>query len=304
MEFIDSTDPWRPLNVYTHAPGSIGQIVVNQGYSSGSEDFLFYYFYDALGNVVAIMDDDTEYITLYEQDAFGNRIPGSNTWEPITMNTPKEHLTGKMYDQDAELYYFHARWYDPNSGLYISRDPFTLTETSIAPACSADWPAVVMPVAIGFSKMGDTNALSPYIHCRCNPIRYVDASGQWSFDFNFYVGLGLGMEVGCNPGGGCCWARLSAGIGLGAGIGYNPMASRKCPSWTCGKCFYVGGKCEASLSVLIVEVGLGAEVGDGIFCTKSKPDPETIREHGGKVNWLSLGAKILANCSFMGTVYW
>ena len=55
----------------------IEQIVVNQGYSSGSEDFLFYHFYDALGNIVAIIDDSGN-ITLYEQDAFGNRIPGSS----------------------------------------------------------------------------------------------------------------------------------------------------------------------------------------------------------------------------------
>jgi RHS repeat-associated protein len=56
----------------------------------------------------------------YEMDAFGNRIPGSPTWPPIDSPGPKEHLTGKMYDEDTGLFYFHARWYDPEVGRFVS----------------------------------------------------------------------------------------------------------------------------------------------------------------------------------------
>ena len=45
----------------------------------------------------------------FEMDAFGNRIPGSTGWPAIDCAGLKEHLTGKMYDEDTGLYYFHAR---------------------------------------------------------------------------------------------------------------------------------------------------------------------------------------------------
>jgi len=57
-----------------------------------------------------------KYYTEYEQDAFGNRIVGSQEWEPMNSPGPKEHLTGKMFDTTTGLYYFHARWYDAELG--------------------------------------------------------------------------------------------------------------------------------------------------------------------------------------------
>jgi len=65
---------------------------------------------------------DSGYYVPYEQDAFGNRIPGSTTWEDMTSPGPKEHLTGKMFDTTTNLYYFHARWYDPEVGRFVSKD--------------------------------------------------------------------------------------------------------------------------------------------------------------------------------------
>jgi RHS repeat-associated protein len=41
---------------------------------------------------------------------------------------PKEHLTGKVFDRDTGLYYFHARWYDPEVGRFVGRDPVTIED--------------------------------------------------------------------------------------------------------------------------------------------------------------------------------
>jgi RHS repeat-associated protein len=38
---------------------------------------------------------------------------------------PKEHLTGKMFDTVTGMYYFHARWYDPQVGRFVGRDPLS-----------------------------------------------------------------------------------------------------------------------------------------------------------------------------------
>jgi len=116
---IDEDDPWRVLNVFVHGPGQIGQIVRNDYYVEGSASGSYYYYYDALGNVVGIIDHDG-YDVSYEQDAFGNRIVGSQEWEPMNSPGPKEHLTGKMFDEVTGLYVTSNGPYDPETASQLS----------------------------------------------------------------------------------------------------------------------------------------------------------------------------------------
>jgi RHS repeat-associated protein len=55
-------------------------------------------------------------------DAFGNDLPEGNDFLAMDQSGPKEHLTGKMFDTVTGLYYFHARWYDPEAGRFLGRD--------------------------------------------------------------------------------------------------------------------------------------------------------------------------------------
>ena len=86
----------------------------------------YYYLYDAVGNVIGVLEDGIRFYR-WEIDAFGNseRIGGGmsgNNFLPMNHPGPKEHLTGKLYDTTTGLYYFHARWYDPLVGRFISKD--------------------------------------------------------------------------------------------------------------------------------------------------------------------------------------
>jgi len=128
---LDENDPWRPLNVFIHGPGAIGQIVKSKWYNyySDGQDPAnccdsgeYYYFYDALGNVNGVLDSGGHYYR-WEMDAFGNDLPSGNDFLPMDQPGPKEHLTGKMFDTTTGLYYFAARWYDPQVGRFVSRDP-------------------------------------------------------------------------------------------------------------------------------------------------------------------------------------
>jgi len=68
------------------------------------------------GNVVA----------LYTMDAFGNVLEmtnGADYNSERASDVQPYHLTTKEYDPDSRLYYFHARWYDPEVGRYLSLDP-------------------------------------------------------------------------------------------------------------------------------------------------------------------------------------
>ena len=164
----------------------IGQIVTNLAYSNGSEDDLYYYHYDALGNVVAVIDV-ADNITLYEQDAFGNRIPGSSGWEPMDSPGPKEHLTGKMYDEDSYLYYFHIRWYDPGYGRFISKDPALGLGRHLLQLGDADYCSKI-GYCSGWGKMKSVQFLQELSPQRLNhyafslddPINYVDVTGGCS----------------------------------------------------------------------------------------------------------------------------
>jgi len=114
---IDSNDAFRPLNVFIHGPGAVGQIVKGKWYNyysdgqdpaSCCDSGEYYYFYDALGNVNGVLDSGGHYYR-WEMDAFGNDLPGGNAFLPMDQPGPKEHLTGKMFDTTTGLYYFAAR---------------------------------------------------------------------------------------------------------------------------------------------------------------------------------------------------
>jgi RHS repeat-associated protein len=53
----------------------------------------------------------------YEYDAFGNAVKKTGA-------TPNNYLyRGEQYDSDIGLYYLRARYYNPNTGRFLSNDP-------------------------------------------------------------------------------------------------------------------------------------------------------------------------------------
>ncbi|MCL4514396.1 MAG: hypothetical protein M1379_02185 [Firmicutes bacterium] len=111
-----------------------GQIVMKKmfGYKGrkghGNEDLLrtrggfIYYHYDGLGNVVDLSDQLGENIDKYYYDAFGGFFAG--ILEPYN----SYGLTGKEYAQKAGLYYFGARWYAPEAGRWMTKDPYKIVK--------------------------------------------------------------------------------------------------------------------------------------------------------------------------------
>ena len=109
-----------------------------------------YYFHaDYLGSVRMISDDNALMVWQKRYTPFGGDEEQSGTIE----NTYQ--FTGKGWDEDAQLFYFNARWYDADVGRFISEDPL-------------------------WGNIRDPQSLNRFAYGRNNPYRYTDPSGMIS----------------------------------------------------------------------------------------------------------------------------
>ena len=76
-----------------------------------------FYGYDGGGSVRQLTNSVGVVTDTYEYDAFGNSFTKSGT-------TPNNYLyRGEQFDADLGLYYLRARYYNPQTGRFLSRDP-------------------------------------------------------------------------------------------------------------------------------------------------------------------------------------
>jgi RHS repeat-associated protein len=76
-----------------------------------------FYVYDGAGSVRQLTDSTGKVTDEYEYDAYGNSFTKVGT-------TPNNYLyRGEQFDADLGLYYLRARYYNPTTGRFLSRDP-------------------------------------------------------------------------------------------------------------------------------------------------------------------------------------
>ncbi|HEX3046999.1 MAG TPA: RHS repeat-associated core domain-containing protein [Bacillota bacterium] len=81
---------------------------------------VYFYTTDHLGSIKVVTDRNGTTVFQADHTAFGERYGESKT-DP---NFDEWHsFTGKEFDPDTGLYYFNARWYDADTGRFISEDP-------------------------------------------------------------------------------------------------------------------------------------------------------------------------------------
>jgi RHS repeat-associated protein len=108
-----------------------------------------FYHQDALGSVVALSDSAGAVVARYHLDAWGRyRAPSE-----LDASANRFGFTGYLFDQETELYYAKARFYDPEYGRFTSQD----------------------------SVLGDISkppSLHRYFYAYANPPRYTDPTGH------------------------------------------------------------------------------------------------------------------------------
>jgi RHS repeat-associated protein len=108
----------------------------------------YYYHTDRLGSIAVLTGDQAQVAASYDYDAFGNvRKSSASVPNPFT-------YTARELDPATGLYYYRARYYDPDVGRFLSVDP-------VAPS------------------LGQPFELNPYAYVRNNPMVFTDPLGLY-----------------------------------------------------------------------------------------------------------------------------
>ncbi|NQT94450.1 MAG: hypothetical protein HQ559_16965 [Lentisphaerae bacterium] len=137
------------LKSYTHGPG-IDNILAMTVYEGENAD-TYYYLRDHLGSVIAITDSGGSMVEQYRYDAWGRVSVFDANGDPIAMSAMGNRYLwqGREYSWNTGLYYFRARWYDPITARWLSKDP-----------------------------IGISGGLNQYTFCGNNPVNYIDKTGK------------------------------------------------------------------------------------------------------------------------------
>ena len=77
----------------------------------------YFYHTDHLGSIRLVTDAAGAVVNSYDYDAYGN-------FEAISETVASLYAyTGREYDGESGLYYVRARYYDPQTGRFLSEDP-------------------------------------------------------------------------------------------------------------------------------------------------------------------------------------
>lgn len=118
-----------------------------------------YFLTDHHGSTSALTDSSGTVVETLNYDAFGNTAGSSRT---------RYTYTGREADPDTGLFYYRARYYDSESGRFISEDP-----------------------------IGLSGGLNLYRYVSQDPVNKRDPSGLYEIDVHYYLTYYLALKTGC-----------------------------------------------------------------------------------------------------------
>jgi RHS repeat-associated protein len=153
------------LASYTHGVG-IDKLIRRKD-SNGVR----YYHADALGSTRMLTDPDESTAATYVYDAWGKITEQSGE----TSNRHK--FTGRDWDEAINLQYNRARFYDPETGRFITQDPLTKGPDDPTICYKNNIYAAAHRVIEEFFNSMQPDRLNRYAYCRNNPINFIDPLG-------------------------------------------------------------------------------------------------------------------------------
>ena len=111
---------------------------------------------NVFGDVTHIYDTNGVLHAHYVYDAWGNHTVVNDTETEIGTINPIRYR-GYYYDTETNLYYLRARYYDPETGRFVSQDN------------------------ISYLAPEHFSGLNLYAYCNDNPVYGYDPNGTWTF---------------------------------------------------------------------------------------------------------------------------
>ena len=99
---------------YTHGPTADEPIAITRAGQT------YFYHADGLGTITELTDSAGAIAKAYAYDGYGNVLDA-----PGSVEQPYAY-TGRELDPESGLYYYRARYYDPNIGRFLQQDPIKL----------------------------------------------------------------------------------------------------------------------------------------------------------------------------------
>ena len=135
---------------------------------------IFWYEKNIQGDIIGVYDQAGTKLISYTYDAWGNfsenYLHSGVQYSPVSKN-PFTYR-GYYYDRDLGFYYLNSRYYDSNTGRFISPDD-----------------------ASYLGANGDINSYNLYAYCSNNPVMYQDPSGH-SIIGAILIGALIGTVIG------------------------------------------------------------------------------------------------------------
>jgi RHS repeat-associated protein len=143
---------------YVNGPGTDNKLRLTDSRLAATGPL--YFVQDHLGSTTALTNSLGVTVSQTSYDSFGNPSAGAS----LTRYT----YTGREFDSDTGLYYYRARWYDPQLGRFISEDP-----------------------------IGLAGGINQFAYVSNNPQNAKDPSGLYEIDVHYYLTYFLAMKTGC-----------------------------------------------------------------------------------------------------------
>ena len=214
------------------------------GFEYGGQQY--YYRKNLQGDIVEIYDSCGNRRCVYQYDAWGNLL--SQESSELQKINPFRYR-GYYYDTETGLYYLNSRYYDPETGRFISPDD------------------------VLFLHPERVNGLNLFAYCMNNPIMKLDKNGNewWDFLKSDWAKMGMifasvieiiGGVAMIATGVGGVWGMTLIGMGSGSLInGFLNEANNG--SFFAG---WLGGQISGSIAGVVPYVGaaIGAFVGSAV----------------------------------------
>lgn len=135
---------------------------------------LYYYHYDGLGSVSAMTKQQGQSAHTYRYNDYGIILDNNGkAADASNFTNPHNHYTytGQEWDENLNLFHFYAREYDPQTGVWLQRDPYR-------------------------GRLDVPVTLQRYGYVGNNPTNYLDRYGYCEILCLIAIGVGVTVVVG------------------------------------------------------------------------------------------------------------